>query len=157
MGSTAAISDCSVVVPRSLRSPLFSRTAHEIVARSLRASSPIWASEASLSRTRERAAKPRGAGEGPPRSPVLARLTSLAQIGELARRLRATISCAVHDEMTRQHDEMTRQHDEITRRHFEINLTRQRVDSMNWRDETRTLRHDYAARRDEHFVLELTP
>ena len=28
---------------------------------SLRASSPIWASEASLARTRERAAKPRGA------------------------------------------------------------------------------------------------
>ena len=33
------------------------------VVRSLRASSPIWASEASLARTRERAAKPRGAGE----------------------------------------------------------------------------------------------
>ena len=32
---------------------------------SLRASSPIWASEASLARTRERAAKPRGAGERP--------------------------------------------------------------------------------------------
>ena len=30
---------------------------------SLRASSPIWASEASRARTRERAAKPRGAGE----------------------------------------------------------------------------------------------
>ena len=30
---------------------------------SLRASYPIWASEASLARTRERAAKPRGAGE----------------------------------------------------------------------------------------------
>ena len=30
---------------------------------SLRASSPIWASEASLARTRERAAKPRGAEE----------------------------------------------------------------------------------------------
>ena len=29
---------------------------------SLRASSPIWASEASRARTRERAAKPRGAG-----------------------------------------------------------------------------------------------
>ena len=42
---------------------------------SLRASSPIWASEASLARTCERAA---------PRSRVLARL---AQIGELARRL----------------------------------------------------------------------
>ena len=28
---------------------------------------------------------------------------------------------------------------------------------MNWRDEKRTLRHDYAARRDEHFVQELTP
>ena len=50
---------------------------------SLRASSPIWASEASLARTRERAAKPRGA----PRSRVVARLTSLTQIGELARRL----------------------------------------------------------------------
>ena len=37
---------------------------------SLRASSPIWASEASLARTR-----------------VLARLVLLAQIGELARRL----------------------------------------------------------------------
>ena len=46
---------------------------------SLRASSPIWASETSLARTRERAAKPR--------SRVLARLASLAQIGELARRL----------------------------------------------------------------------
>ena len=43
---------------------------------SLRASSPVWASEASLARTRERAAKR-----------VLARLASLAQIGELARRL----------------------------------------------------------------------
>ena len=30
---------------------------------SLRASSPIWASETSLARTRERAAKPRGAEE----------------------------------------------------------------------------------------------
>ena len=50
---------------------------------SLRTSSPIWASEASLARTRERAAKPRGA----PRSRVLARLTSPTQIGELARRL----------------------------------------------------------------------
>ena len=30
---------------------------------SLRASSPIWASEVSLARTRERAAKPRGARE----------------------------------------------------------------------------------------------
>ena len=50
---------------------------------SLRASSPIWASDTSLARTRERAAKPRRA----PRSRVLARLTSLAQIAELARRL----------------------------------------------------------------------
>ena len=40
----------------------------------MRASSPIWASEASHARTRERGAKER-------------RLTSLAQIGELARRL----------------------------------------------------------------------
>ena len=53
------------------------------VAFSLRARSPIWASETSLARTRERAAKPRSA----PRSRVLARLTSLAHIGELARRL----------------------------------------------------------------------
>ena len=45
---------------------------------SLRASSPIWASETSLARTRERAA---------PCSLVLARLASLTQIGELARRL----------------------------------------------------------------------
>ena len=50
---------------------------------SLRASSPIWASEASLARTREQAAKPPGAGERPPLSRVLARLTSLTQIGEL--------------------------------------------------------------------------
>ena len=61
---------------------------------SLRASSPIWASEASLARRRERAAKPRGAEErrallsSSPRSRVLASLASLAQIGELARRLR---------------------------------------------------------------------
>ena len=51
------------------------------IADSLRASSPIWASEASLAKTRERAAKPRGP------SLVLSRLASLAQIGELARRL----------------------------------------------------------------------
>ena len=43
---------------------------------SLRVSSPIWASEASLARTRFAA-----------RSRVLARLVSLTQIGELARRL----------------------------------------------------------------------
>ena len=49
---------------------------------SLRASSPIWSSEASLARTRERAAKPRAL-----RSRVLERLASLDQIGELARRL----------------------------------------------------------------------
>ena len=54
---------------------------------SLRTSSPIWASEASLARTRERAAKPRGA----PRSRVLARLTSPTQIGELARRLQLEV------------------------------------------------------------------
>ena len=46
---------------------------------SLWASSPIWASEASLARTCERAAKLE--------VPVLARLASLAQIGELARGL----------------------------------------------------------------------
>ena len=44
------------------------------VHRSLRASSPIWASKTSLARTREGAAKPRGT----PRSRVLARLASLA-------------------------------------------------------------------------------
>ena len=49
---------------------------------SLGASSPIWAS---LARTRERgASEPRGFAA---RSRVLARLASLAQIGELARRL----------------------------------------------------------------------
>ena len=48
---------------------------------SLRASSPIWASEASLARTRERA---RGLAA---RSRVLARLVSLAQIGVLARKV----------------------------------------------------------------------
>ena len=46
---------------------------------SLPASSPIWASEASRARTSERASE-RASG-------VLARLASLAQIGELARRL----------------------------------------------------------------------
>ena len=51
----------------------------------LRASSPIWASETGLTRTREREATPRGAEA--PRSRVLAKLASLAQIGELARRL----------------------------------------------------------------------
>ena len=54
----------------------------------LRASSPIWASEASLARTRERAVKPRGAEERAPRSRVLARL---AQTGELTRRLRKIV------------------------------------------------------------------
>ena len=44
---------------------------------SLRASSPIWASEVSLARTRERGAEERRE----------TRLASLAQIGELARRL----------------------------------------------------------------------
>ena len=52
---------------------------------SLRASSPIWASEASLARTRERGAEePRGFAA---RSRVFARLVSLAKIGELVRRL----------------------------------------------------------------------
>ena len=57
------------------------------VGSSLQASSPIWASETSLARTRERAAKPRGAEKKAPRSRVLARLASIAQIGELAGRL----------------------------------------------------------------------
>ena len=58
---------------------------------SLRASSPIWASEASLARTRERGAfysAPRGYAA---RSRVLARLVSLTQIGELARRREPTL------------------------------------------------------------------
>jgi len=59
---------------------------------SLRASSPIWASEASLARTRERAMKPRGAEERAPCSRVLARL---AQIGELARRLRKIVEAFI--------------------------------------------------------------
>ena len=65
------------------------RKPNRLISSSLRASSPFWASEASLARTCERAAKPRGAEERPsaPRSRVLARLTLLAQIGELARRL----------------------------------------------------------------------
>ena len=45
---------------------------------SLRASSPVWASETGLARTHERAVKPL----------ALVRLASLAQIGELACRLR---------------------------------------------------------------------
>ena len=54
---------------------------------SLRASSPVWASEASLARTRERGADPLPLAGFAARSRVLARLASLAQIGELARRL----------------------------------------------------------------------
>ena len=52
---------------------------------SLQASSPIWASETSLARSASERAKPRGAGETPlaPRSRVLARLASLAQIVKL--------------------------------------------------------------------------
>ena len=59
--------------------------------RSLRASSPIWASEASLARTRERGAAPRGFAA---RSRILARFVSLAQMGELARRLEGSLSCS---------------------------------------------------------------
>ena len=51
---------------------------HGVTGSSLRASSSIWASEASLARTRERGA---------------ARLVSLAQIGELARRLNWLLHC----------------------------------------------------------------
>ena len=57
----------------------------------LRASSPIWATEASLARTRDRGAfysAPRGLAA---RSRVLARLVSLAQIGELVCRLEPTL------------------------------------------------------------------
>ena len=56
---------------------------HCIWSTSLWASSLIWASETSLARTRERAAKPWGTL----RSCILARLPLLAQIGELVRRL----------------------------------------------------------------------
>ena len=64
---------------------------HKIIG-SLRASSPIWASEASLARTRERGAEKKKLLSSAPRgfaarSRVLARLVLLAQIGELARRL----------------------------------------------------------------------
>ena len=51
---------------------------HGVTGSSLRASSPIWASKASLATTRERGA---------------ARLVSLAQIGELARRLNWLLHC----------------------------------------------------------------
>ena len=54
----------------------------------------------------------------------------------------------------------TRRDDSTTRRDNSTTLRdkvmRGRVDSMNWRDEKRTLGHDYAAGRDEHFVEELT-
>ena len=67
---------------------------------SLRASSPIWASEASVARTRERGAEERRAllSSAPrgfaARSRVLPRLASLAQIGKLARRLsQSTLLC----------------------------------------------------------------
>ena len=53
------------------------------VSTSLRASSPVWASETGLARTR-----------------VLARLASLAQIGELARRLGIYLCpCGLHFRM----------------------------------------------------------
>ena len=55
---------------------------------SLRASSPVWAGKASLARTRERGASaPRG---------FAARLASLAQIGELARRLPTLFSLMLY-------------------------------------------------------------
>ena len=61
---------------------------------SLRASSPVWAGEASLARTRERGASaPRGFAA---LSHVLARLASLAQIGELARRLPTVFSLMLY-------------------------------------------------------------
>ena len=61
---------------------------------SLRASSPAWAGEASLARTRERGASaPRGFAA---LSHVLARLASLAQIGELARRLPTVFSLMLY-------------------------------------------------------------
>ena len=64
---------------------------NNLVQASLRESSPIWASEASFARTRERGASaPRGVAS---RSRVLVRLVSLAQIGELARRLGPGLFC----------------------------------------------------------------
>ena len=67
---------------------------------SLRASSPIWVSEVSLARTRERRDRGKESSSLPSparrgfaaRSRVLARLASLAQIGELARRLVPCVS-----------------------------------------------------------------
>ena len=58
---------------------------------SLRANSPIWVSEVSLARTRERGGR-RLAASPFARSRVLARLASLSQIGVLARRLNAAQS-----------------------------------------------------------------
>ena len=74
---------------QSLNTTTWQYSINENKVGSLRASSPIWASEASLARTRERAAKPRGAEA--PRSRVLARLALPAQTGELARRLHSGI------------------------------------------------------------------
>ena len=57
---------------------------------SLRASSPIWASEASLARTRERAAK-RGSFAYPNR-----RACSQANIGAMSRRFHGWVYFSVH-------------------------------------------------------------
>ena len=93
---------------------------------SLRACSPIWVSEVSLARTRERGAEERRACNHPlqifictsprrreisyllspaprgfaARSRVLARLASLAQIGELARRLSVSWSFAFYSALS---------------------------------------------------------
>ena len=66
--------------------PISSASNHVIlnVLYSLRASSPIWASEASLLRTRKR-------GASAPRLRILVRFASLAHIGELARRLSSLV------------------------------------------------------------------
>ena len=61
---------------QSLNTTTWQYSINENTVGSLRASSPIWASEASLARTREQAAKPRGAEA--PRSRVRARLASPA-------------------------------------------------------------------------------
>ena len=66
--------------------------------------------ETSLARMRERAAKPRGAEESSsgPRSHVLARLASLAQIGELARRLMNSVQVTQNEQYCGQQNTISR-------------------------------------------------
>ena len=61
---------------------------------SLRASSPIWASEANRARTRERAGKPRGAVASPLACLSRVYFSRYPPNGELARRLDQYLICA---------------------------------------------------------------